>query len=218
MKVKITNLSTGSPAWTAKVSNGSVAEGSIELGGGGTFINHTIHRGPEEWIDRYGNQGFRYSIEEIEDPVSEPEPRFGKMTDSELLDAVLDGLNRFHNGVDGIREWTAKYCPDSVQYITGAEMSTSITHITRIKKLIEKEATPPSPLMQAIGNIKRVDWNKIATMANEDIQAQNTGPNGGVPPVNTAQAIRVVYAFERYVRESIKPEPQNKGQDMEGPE
>lgn len=139
MRVRITNLSTGSPAFTAEVSNGSVADGNIELASvsteGGTFLRHLKHYGPVEWIDKFGNQGFRYHIEEIDDLVSGPEP------------------------------------------------------------------TPPSSLMQTIGKITRKEWCEITVMVNDDIDLQNAGPNGGVPPVNTLQAIRVVYAFERYLRE-----------------
>ena len=56
----------------------------------------------------------------------------------------------------------------------------------------------PTALMDIIGNIPAGEWSKISGMANEEIKA---ACNVGLPPVNKAQVIRCLYAFERYARE-----------------
>ena len=56
----------------------------------------------------------------------------------------------------------------------------------------------PTALMDIIGNIPAGEWSKISGMANEEIKA---ACNVGLPPVNKAQVIRCLYAFERYSRE-----------------
>lgn len=60
----------------------------------------------------------------------------------------------------------------------------------------------PSALMDTIGNIPAEDWSKISGMANNDIGEQNNGPLAGTQPVNRAQVIRCLYAFERFARET----------------
>jgi len=70
---------------------------------------------------------------------------------------------------------------------------------------LKPEPTPPTALMEIIGNIPAGDWSKISAIANEEIKNSFSG----LPPVNKAQVIRCLYAFERYARENgtIKPEP-----------
>ena len=59
----------------------------------------------------------------------------------------------------------------------------------------------PTALMEIIGNIPAGEWSKISGMANEDIR-KNLGPTSELQPVNRAQVIRCLYAFERYAREA----------------
>lgn len=63
----------------------------------------------------------------------------------------------------------------------------------------------PTALMEIIGNIPAGEWSKISGMANKEIDAAH---NVGLPPVNKAQVIRCLYAFEKYAREAglIKPQ------------
>jgi len=62
----------------------------------------------------------------------------------------------------------------------------------------------PTDLMEIIGNIQAGEWSKISAIANEEIKNTFTG----LPPVNKAQVIRCLYAFEHYARENglIKPQ------------
>ena len=60
------------------------------------------------------------------------------------------------------------------------------------------EVVNPTALMKLIGNIPAGEWSKISAMANEEIKNTFTG----LPPVNKAQVIRCLYAFERYAREN----------------
>ena len=57
----------------------------------------------------------------------------------------------------------------------------------------------PTAIMNIIGNIPAGEWSKISGMANDEIKASC---NVGLPPVNKAQVIRCLYAFERYAREN----------------
>jgi len=79
-----------------------------------------------------------------------------------------------------------------------------------ITEVIPELKVEPSALMEIIGNTTVKEWGVISVMANEDIKATS---HVGLQPVNRAQVIRCLYAFERYARETgLEYDPDEKGQ------
>ena len=178
MMVKIESLTFGGP-FEAEVESGSVARGRVTLVGNGATYFWQPKSG--KWVDIYATPEFNDIEYEITEVIPEVDPsKSTTNTNNEIAKDYEDF---------GLKELDA----------------TLGAMIDKLHALINnKKKVKPTALMDIIGNIPAGEWSKISGMANKEIKA---ACNVGLPPVNRAQVIRCLYAFERYARENglIKP-------------